>query len=345
MRAEIDDGRGPERDVQQVTRHREVMSFRALCEQVLRPETRYLLLDLDRTVHLGINMGEMLGWELCAWNSYDFEDLQRLEPDRGTGRVVLDWSRPTGAARFIYFGLRDWGGPGLHYWLWGKMASRIPWLHRIASARFGPRPVQHAQRTTQLTLMNLLREVDPALVRKLAQRVWDRHTGRQVITRADLDWVRTRCPDVEIILTSASPKPTVELAAQMLGIDLCAFSTLDRINSGEEKVLRLRELRPDILDGDVVTAGITDTQYGEDHCWAKYFDTVVDINSSWPFPGSVPADSAVREVHSAQVLTQHESERRAAGESEYLDALRPREPMPRGTRRSHRPPKVSTAAG
>jgi hypothetical protein len=39
--------------VDRLVRHGEVATFRELCERVLTPNTRYLVLDLDRTTHLG----------------------------------------------------------------------------------------------------------------------------------------------------------------------------------------------------------------------------------------------------------------------------------------------------
>jgi hypothetical protein len=73
---------------------------------------------------------------------------------------------------------------------------------------------------------------------------------------------------------------------------------------------------------DVEIVGISDTSRGEDHCWAQYFTCVVDINSPTPFPAIVSCNSPLREVHSATLLTKHERDRRAAGDTGYLDARR-----------------------
>ncbi len=43
------------------------MLFRAVCERAIPPEARLVVLDLDRTLHLGRNMGELLGWEISAY--------------------------------------------------------------------------------------------------------------------------------------------------------------------------------------------------------------------------------------------------------------------------------------
>jgi len=71
---------------------------------------------------------------------------------------------------------------------------------------------------------------------------------------------------------------------------------------------RLPDKHPDFLDPNVMTVGITDTSYGEDHAWTDYFKAVVDINSPNPFAPIVSADSPLREIHSAHVLTQAERE-------------------------------------
>jgi hypothetical protein len=142
-----------------------------------------------------------------------------------------------------------------------------------------------------------------------------------VIDRDDLSWVRLRWPQIEVVLSSASPKPTVEVAGEALGVDHFHYSTLDHINSGEGKIERLRELYEGV-NAEVEIVGISDTSRGEDHCWAEHFTRVVDINSPTPFPAIVSARSPLLEVHSATVLTKHERERRSAGDADYLDPRR-----------------------
>jgi hypothetical protein len=55
----IDPGAPRIRAVEHLVLHREPISFRELCQRAVPEETRYLILDLDRTVHLGRNMGEL----------------------------------------------------------------------------------------------------------------------------------------------------------------------------------------------------------------------------------------------------------------------------------------------
>jgi hypothetical protein len=77
-----------------------------------------------------------------------------------------------------------------------------------------------------------------------------------------------------------------------------------------------------MADADNEVIGISDTWHGEDHCWADHFTRVIDVNSTSPFPPLVVADSPLREIHSAQLLTQHERERRADGAQDYQDPRR-----------------------
>ena len=73
--------------------------------------------------------------------------------------------------------------------------------------------------------------------------------------------------------------------------------------------------------------GITDTGYGEDHCWANHFDVVIDINSTDPFPPLVKTNSPCQEIHSAEVLSQKEKAAKTMGLKDYRDPRRHCEPL------------------
>ncbi len=302
--------------------HGAPLSFRELCARVLDKEDDYLILDLDKTTHLGRNLGELLAWELCAHEVYGESMTERPVRHWFGGRMVLDWSQPTKVIRYLASGAERWALAGIHYLVWGKLASRIPWLRRLAYGRFGPHPTTAAQRRPQMVALTHLATADESLVRTLARRVWKRHAPDQVISREDLDWVRARCPGIEIILSSASPKSMLEVAVEELGADRATYSTVERINSGEAKIEQLREICPGVFDSDVNVVAITDTSYGEDHCWTEHFACVVDINSPTPFAPIVAQASPAREVHSAVVLTREEKHRRDNGAESYLDARR-----------------------
>jgi hypothetical protein len=312
----------PNRLVDRLVRHGEVASFRELCTRVLTPKTRYLVLDLDRTIHLGRDLGQDLGWELCAYQGYGREHFGRIEDRQQSGKFLLDWDHPRKTAQYLARSLKIWAYPGAYYGVWGKAAARLDWLRRRGFRHFVGDPVRAAQRVPQLTLLRHLQTTSEEVLRGLAQHVWHRHEPDQVIDREDVAWVHAKWPQIEVVLSSASPKATVEVAGEALGVDHIHYSTLDQINSGEAKIKRLRELCDQVGDPEVEIVGISDTSRGEDHCWAQHFTRVVDINSPTPFPAIVSSDSPLLEVHSATLLTKHERERRAAGHPGYLDARR-----------------------
>jgi hypothetical protein len=304
--------------------HGAPLSFRELCARVLEEQHGYLILDLDKTTHLGRNLGELLAWELCAHEAYGESIAERPIRRWFGGRVVLDWSQPIQLIRYLVAGGRRWAPAGIHYLVWGKLASRIPWLQRLAYRRFGPHPTSAVQQRPQMVALTHLETADEALLLMLARRVWRRHALDQVISRDDLSWVRARSPGIEIIVSSASPKAMLDVAVEELGADRATYSTVERINSGTAKIERMREICPRIFDPKANVLAITDTSYGEDRCWAEHFACVVDINSPTPFAPIVSRASPVRAIHSATVLTRGEQQRRSTGDAGYLDARRKR---------------------
>ncbi|MGB5374431.1 MAG: hypothetical protein WBN15_11665 [Polyangiales bacterium] len=302
--------------------HGAPLSFRDLCARVLHEEHDYLILDLDKTTHLGRNLGELLAWELCAYQAYGESVTGHHARRRFGGRLVLDWSQPLKLARYLAAGARRWAWAGIHYLIWGKLASRIPALRRLAYRRFGSEPTTAVQRRPQMVALTHLATADEALLHDLARRVWRRHISDQVIDREDLDWVRSRSPGIQIILSSASPKAMLDVAVEELGADGATYSSTERVNSGRAKIARLREVHPRVFDSGVNVLAMTDTSYGEDHCWTEHFACVIDVNSPTPFAPIVTCSSPTREVHSAILLTREERRRRGDGDAGYLDARR-----------------------
>ncbi len=313
------------RVVDRVVLHEGPIEFASLAERVITERTRYVVLDLDRTVHLGRNMGELLGWELGALRAYGPEELERMEAERSTGRLIFDARRPLGSLRYLAHGARTWALPGLYYLFFGKIPARSDRLRAWTFRRFGAEPVRTVQRVPQNALMALLADVPAPTLRSLAERVWDRHAPDEVIRREDLDALRARFPELRVIITSASPTVVVELACEKLGADAFESSQPGRINSGPAKIRHLEARFPDVLDPDCESVGITDTGYGEDHCWSEHFTRVVDVNSDAPFAPIVSARSPLREVHSAHLTTSRERRLRALGILEWMD---PRRPLP-----------------
>lgn len=317
------------RIVDTVTLHEGPLRFSELAERVITERTRFLVLDLDRTIHLGRNMGELLGWEVAALRAYGADELARMEPTRSAGRLLFDVARPLGSTRYILAGARTWAAPGLYYLFLGKLPARSDLLRAWTFRRFGPEPVRTVQRVPQETLMRIIAGVPEAQLRELAERIWDRHADDQVITREHLDRLRARYPRLRIAITSASPRAVVEVARDRLGADFAEHSEHGRINSGPAKIARLRERLPEVLDPRSETVGITDTGYGEDHCWAEHFTRVVDANSDAPFSPLVGMRSPLREVHSAELLTRREEARRSLGDPAWLDPRRAAPPRER----------------
>jgi len=74
------------RPVERFVDHGEPLAFSELHVRVLPTDTRFVVFDLDRTIHLGRNIGELLGWELCAYQTYGPDTLARMEERRGASR-------------------------------------------------------------------------------------------------------------------------------------------------------------------------------------------------------------------------------------------------------------------
>jgi len=302
---------------------REPIAFRELCERAVPPETRLLVLDLDRTLHLGRNMGELLGWEISAYRGYGPEYLTELEPRRRAGRMYVEWRRPRAALRYLWSSFWVWGPPGLFYLLWCKIAAKVDVLRRRSYLRFGPEPVQAVQRVPQYVLFRQMASLPEEIVRELARRVWERYRADLIVEREDLEWLRRRCPGIRIVLSTASPRQVAETASAALGIDEVIGSSLHRINGGRAKLQELRARYPELGAPGVITVGMSDTGYGEDHCWTEAFTRLVDVNSSSGFPPIVSASSPLRAIDSAQILTHAEKDARAGGQA-WLDPRRGR---------------------
>jgi hypothetical protein len=309
--------------------------------------------DLDRTLHMARNLGEHMGWELGAYHSYGPDYLDRVEEARDTSRFLVTRTKPIASSRYFLRGARAWAYPGLFYLLWGRMAGRFESSRQLRHRIFGSEPFTAIQAMPTLAFMHELAGVSVETAAGLATRLLRRFTADQVFDRDDIRWLRARCPNARIILSSASPRPTVEAAAHALGIDDWESAEIEihegrysspfqrsplflrdgeprritppsryRLNAGRAKIQRLLHRFPEMADTKNEVIGISDTWHGEDHCWADHFTRVIDVNSTSPFPPLVVADSPLQEIHSAQLLTRHEHERRADGDQNYQDPRR-----------------------
>lgn len=238
--------------------------------------------------------------------------------------------------------MRLWAYPGLYYFLFGKLAPRYAWSRRMLHRQLGLEPISEVQAIPRLALMHQLSELPLERVRGIMRRLWQRLEPFQVFTRADFERLRARCPGLQIIISSASPQPVLEVAAEELGVDGVIYTAIEehdgflssphnyewhylllrrprriappetlRHNASVAKRANLLARFPDFCD--VETVGISDTSYGEDHEWANFCTRVVDVNSPTPFPPVVDADSPLEELHSVRMLPQCE---RSAAEVE-----------------------------
>ncbi|MFH2100182.1 MAG: hypothetical protein ABIJ95_11765, partial [Pseudomonadota bacterium] len=313
--------------------HGKGLDFPGLCRRVIRPETRYLVLDLDGTFHQGLNLGVLLGWELCAFQAYGLEFLQRVEKARGQGAVVVNWRDHKARLHYCTRGPRRWALPGGVYYLLARIGWKNRAVRRALRRNLGPQAMDRLLGLMRLNLMHHLAEADLADVRELVKSLWRRHQDRLVIEPEDIAWVRRTWPDLKIIVSSASPSVCLDpvretypvhdvISTQIEEKDgrtatphnlhpLVASGRPGRIappgsfseNASHDKIARLVERHPDFLSPDVHTVGITDTKHGEDHAWAEYFKCVADVNSPDPFSPVVSAASPLAEIHSAPVLT------------------------------------------
>lgn len=329
--------------------------FLALCERVVTPETRYLVLDLDRTIHYGHNVGELLGFELSAYEAYGERYLEAARTRTDRGRFFFDRSDPLGVLRYIVIALGRWALPGLAYLFYVKIAARSNFLRRRVYKWFGLEPVDEVQNVMRETLLAQLAGVPLETARELVRGIWRRLAPDQVVSAEHVAALRARFPNLKIILSSASPQPVLEVAREQLGVDAVLYTRVEehdgylsvpheigareaeprRIsppsltlhNAAARKIEVLRQTFADFADPSVEKVGVTDTSYGEDHVWALHFTRVVDVNSPTPFSPLIAAEAAVVEIHSAPiVLTQAEIARRRSGVAEYLDRRRPEAP-------------------
>lgn len=339
--------------VDRLVLHGAPIDFRDLCSRVVPEATRFLVLDLDRTLHFQRNMGELLGWEICALLGYGAETLTEVEPGRSLGRFLIHPRHPLALAHYLALGARMWAYPGLFYLFVGKVPAGLASARRWTFRAFGHEPVAAAQRVPQMALMHHMSEFPLDTLRELSRRLFARYAGDQIVEREDIAWLRARCPGITIIISSASPKPVLEAAAEALDIDEIIYSDIEehegrlsapwlvdprflqprlphriappsqvRLNAGQAKIDELRQRHPQIFDPSVVTVGITDNAYGEDHAWAQHFPILADVNTASCFSPIVAHDSPLRELHSASVLTRNERRARAEGAADILDPRR-----------------------
>lgn len=314
------------------------MDFRSLASRVIRPDTRYLVLDLDGTFHKGLNLGVLLGWELSAWQAYGLDFILRAEKRRGRHKVILNRRDARARMRYVGKGLKRWAGPGTLYYTLARTGWKNGSIRRALGRNLGPFAMDRMLSLMRLNLMHHMPLVPLDEIRELSASLWRRYAGLASIEPGDIAWLRERFPQLIIAVSSASPDvcldavrdnyPVHEVYSTEIEVKdgrtstphvlhplfgrqrpgrIAPPSTL-RPNAGHQKIARLLEVHPDFLDPEVHTVGITDTKHGEDHAFAEYFKCVADVNSPDPFFPIVSAASPLCDIVSARLLTRDERE-------------------------------------
>lgn len=301
-------------------------------EQIVPSDAQYVVFDLDRTVHLGITIGECLGWEIISDPRGSSDD--QLQPG------YITWSNPLKSSVRLSRGVSDWGIPGLVYALTVKLGDRFEAWHRTMVKLGGPDYVGRMQTLLRESLMANAAGYTHAELARYAERAWERWQRRLVVTRESIAEIRRHCPELRgVILSSASTEPTVEQAAKSLGFDAFISSGVDIVdqaprggpgeqvrdlytgpsilprwlnrrrpdflsrpgavvhNAAENKVRLLRMRYPEIFAPDAVSVAISDNNYGEDRDWSNHFSSVVAINSRHPYSPFVAHNSPCRSIH------------------------------------------------
>lgn len=313
--------------------HPQPIDFLTLCAGLITPNTRYLVLDVDCTIHRNRNLGELLGWELSCYQGYGERYLSQALLRRRAQRFYFDTTDLAALLRYLWNGAMRWAWPGLCYALHVKFAASFGWSRRWLYRTFGPDPIDVVQGLARDTLLKQMAEVPGDVCRQLMRALWRRLEPDQVVLREDIQTLRQWYPQLRIVLCSASPQPVLEVAQEALGVDDILYTEIEchrgefcapgestfawqklpprlsppsrtRHNSSIRKIEALLARYPEFLS--VETVGISDTSHGEDHRWVDFFTKVADVNSPDPYPLFAAPDSPLREVHSARLRTRHE---------------------------------------
>jgi hypothetical protein len=300
-------------------------------KDLLPADTEYVVLDLDRTVHLGITIGERLGWELTA------DPECRPDGDCDEPAALFSVRAPIRTMQILSRGTHYWGLPALTYACTVRLGNRSPACHRLLALMLEPGYVEQVQSLLRASLMSRASGYTPEQLAAFCERAWRRWRRRLVIDARVVAAIRAACPRLRaVLLSSASTAPTVEHAARMLGVDGFVSSAVDVYPDGEHavysspagvpfgfgrrrprfvsrpgavihnaaanKINFLRVHYPEVFASGAVSVGITDNNYGEDRTWPNHLTHVVALNSRHPFSPFVESDSPCLSIRSADAL-------------------------------------------
>jgi hypothetical protein len=317
--------------------------------ELVPEDAQYVILDLDRTVHFGVTLGEQLGWEALTAAS-DTRDDAPLEP-------FFSWSDPMRSVRHLALGLRRWGLAGAIYATTVKLGDRYEGWQRLLASRLGATYVDRVQTMLRHVLMANVAGLTREQVDRCVDRAWRRWQHRQVVTAETIDELRRRRPRLRaVVLSSASTAPTVAHAARQLGVDGYVASEVDLYpsassevysapagvpiwfrkgrpeffsrpgavvhNAAGNKIALLRERYPEIFSTSTTAVGITDNNYGEDRTWSEHFAHVIALNSRHPFSPFIATASPCRTIQAVDAVPAAVG--RGAARFEWLGTLTPR---------------------
>lgn len=327
------DPRSPRyRYVERYVVHDSCVSLAERVGAILPRDTEFVILDLDRTVHLGVTIGERLGWEITV----DPDGAGGLDASESP-RPLFSARRPLGTAQSLWRGVRYWGAPGLLYAGTVRLGDRWSAWHRFLMLVLGPGYVDRVQSLLRSVLMSSASGYTRAQLDAFCERAWRRWERRLVVDANVISAIREHCPRLRaILLSSASTEPTVAHAARKLGVDGYVSSGVDVYADGESeiysapiglpRVLGRRRPRffsrpgavvhnaalnkvkllhvhyPEVFAPGVVSVGITDNNYGEDRTWPDHFTHVVALNARHPFSPFVAAASPCASIQMVDAL-------------------------------------------
>jgi hypothetical protein len=312
--------------------HDSCVSLADRMASILPPEAEYVVLDLDRTVHLGVTIGERLGWEITV------DPACTEQPDEPEfPSPLFSVHSPLRTVQSLTRGLRYWGAPGLLYAGTVRLGDRWTAWHRFLMLTLGPGYVERVQSLLRTVLMSSAAGYTPAQLETFCERAWRRWENRLVVDGAVVDAIRDHCPRLRaILLSSASTAPTVAHASGKLGVDGFVSSGVDLYAEGEteiysapvglpralgrrrprffsrpgavvhnaavNKVNLLHVHYPEVFAPGTVSVGITDNNYGEDRTWPDHFTHVVALNSRHPFSPFVASSSPCASIQMVDAL-------------------------------------------
>ncbi len=318
---------------------RDALTAEELLAQVVDSDTKYLVLDLDKTIHRKRNMGELLGWELNAYRSYG-QHYQELSQRRYRNKkLVFLWHHPWGLLKYIWRGLRLWAYPGLYYLFYAKLFFKNPFSRAWVYRRFGPDPVAMIQDFPRQVLLHEISSVSKATLRILSENLWLRFADQQVFERRHFEALKQQYPGLRTVLSSASPEVVLQVAQEKLAVDHIHYTAIEasdayyypplsflrslyrfwrpsmfarpeslEANASLHKVQKLSEAFDDFLDPKTIKVGITDTSHGEDFYWTTVFTKLVDVNSPQPFSPIVVQESPLQDLISCRLITAKEAQ-------------------------------------